>query len=50
MAELAQELLRVKECNFQPTHVNKLANEFRCYANYTTSVIDRSDKTHTTDE
>jgi len=34
MAELAEELLGVKECDFRPSHVNNLANEFRCYANY----------------
>jgi len=40
MAELAEELLGVKECEFRPSHVNNLANEFRCYANYkTTSLI-----------
>ena len=43
MAELAEELLGVKECDFRPGHVNNLANEFRCYTNYMTSVI------HTTD-
>jgi len=38
MAELAQELLGVKECDFRPCHVNNLANEFRCYANYKTTL------------
>jgi len=47
MAELAEELLGVKECGFRPSHVNSLANEFRCYANYTTSVIHTADSTHT---
>jgi len=45
MADLAEQLLGVKECGFRPRHVNNLANEFRCYANYCTSLTDRSDNT-----
>ena len=40
MAELAEQLLGVKECSFRPRHVNNLANEFRCYTNYSTSLTD----------
>jgi len=47
MAELAEQLLGVKDCGFRPSHVNNLANEFRCYANYTTSVIHAADSIHT---
>ena len=42
MAELAEELLGVKECNFRPSHANNLANEFRCYANYKACIVDGS--------
>jgi hypothetical protein len=42
MAELAAELLNVKECRFRPRHANNLANEFRCFVNYDTLVIDRN--------
>ena len=45
MAELAEELLAVHDCGFRPCHVNKLANEFRCYPNYTTSLM-----THVADD
>lgn len=34
MEELAERLLDVKKCDFQPRHQNNLANEFNCYANY----------------
>lgn len=50
MAELAETLLGVKDCGFRPTHVNKLANEFHCYTNYETSVINASHNTHTADD
>jgi len=45
MAELAEALLAVQDCGFKPMHVNKLANEFHCYTNYTTSVINASHNT-----
>ncbi|XP_021920955.1 EEF1A lysine methyltransferase 1 isoform X2 [Zootermopsis nevadensis] len=34
MEELAQRLLNVRKCKFEPRHKNNLANEFYCYANY----------------
>lgn len=43
MTELAQQLLGVTECSFRPSHINKLANEFCCYANYKTSLLHTSD-------
>jgi len=42
MAELAEKLLGVKECDFRPSHVNNLANEFRCYTNYTTTSLNHA--------
>jgi len=42
MAQLAEELLGVKECSFRPTHVNNLANEFRCYANFKACFTDKN--------
>jgi len=43
MSELAEQLLGVKDSGFRPRHVNNLANEFCCYANYCTSLMDTSD-------
>jgi 16S rRNA G966 N2-methylase RsmD len=40
MADTACEVLNVQECRFQPRHANNLANEFRCYANYDTVLLD----------
>ncbi|KAH0568209.1 EEF1A lysine methyltransferase 1 [Cotesia glomerata] len=34
MADLAERLLNVNKCDFQPHHKNNLANEFSCYANF----------------
>ncbi|XP_075216053.1 EEF1A lysine methyltransferase 1 isoform X2 [Lycorma delicatula] len=34
MERLAEKLLGVKKCKFEPRHKNNLANEFSCYANY----------------
>ncbi|XP_057338840.1 EEF1A lysine methyltransferase 1 [Microplitis mediator] len=34
MADLAEKLLNVKKCDFQPHHKNNLANEFSCFANF----------------
>ncbi|KAF2883303.1 hypothetical protein ILUMI_22863 [Ignelater luminosus] len=34
MADLAERLLDVRKCHFKPGHVNNLANEFCCYANF----------------
>lgn len=34
MADLADRLLSLKLCKFEPKHENNLANEFRCYANF----------------
>lgn len=35
MGELAEKLLELKKCNFEPHHRNNLANEFWCFANFT---------------
>ena len=35
MEELAFQLLGVRPCTFVPRHTRNLANEFRCYVNYT---------------
>jgi len=34
MGELADRLLQMKLCKFQPKHENNLANQFQCYANF----------------
>ncbi|KAK0182294.1 hypothetical protein PV327_000446 [Microctonus hyperodae] len=34
MGELAEKLLELKKCNFEPHHRNNLANEFWCFANF----------------
>lgn len=34
MEELAQKLLHLSPVSFVPEHAKKLANEFKCYANY----------------
>jgi len=34
MSDLAQRLLDVKKCAFKPGHLNNLANEFCCFANF----------------
>ena len=34
MAELADRLLSLKLCQFQPKHENNLANQFHCFANF----------------
>lgn len=34
MAELAQRLLHLKKCEFEPKHQNNLANEFWCFSNF----------------
>ena len=39
MEELAEKLLQAKVCEFIPLHERNLANEFRCYANYTTTYL-----------
>eukprot|EP00095_Tigriopus_kingsejongensis_P010160 maker-scaffold575_size133042-snap-gene-0.36 protein:Tk10160 transcript:maker-scaffold575_size133042-snap-gene-0.36-mRNA-1 annotation:"metallophosphoesterase 1 isoform x1" len=39
MGDMAERLLQLKAQEFKPTHRNNLANEFRCYANYTMSGI-----------
>jgi len=41
MADVAAELLDVKQTLFHPGHANNLANEFRCFVNYDTLVIDK---------
>ncbi len=38
MEESAKKYLDVKPCKFLPRHENNLANEFRVYANYDTSL------------
>ena len=39
MADLALKYLGVNECEFIPAHVNNLANEFRCYVNYNSTML-----------
>ncbi len=39
MEKLAHKLLGLKTCAFVPTHARNLGNEFRCYANYETSLL-----------
>ena len=39
MEEIAYKLLAVKPCNFQPKHDNQLQNEFRCYTNYDSEIL-----------
>lgn len=34
MAELAEQLLGVRDSGFSPTHRGNLANEFKCFTNY----------------
>ncbi|XP_063237073.1 LOW QUALITY PROTEIN: EEF1A lysine methyltransferase 1 [Bacillus rossius redtenbacheri] len=34
MADLAERLLGVKKCDFEPRHRNNLANDFFCFTNY----------------
>ena len=34
MAEMADRLLNLKVCTFQPQHQNNLANQFQCFANF----------------
>lgn len=34
MKELAEKLLDVTKCEFEPSHRNNLANEFWCYSNF----------------
>ena len=34
MTDLADRLLNLKLCQFQPHHKNNLANEFKCFANF----------------
>ena len=38
MEESAKKYLDVQPCKFLPRHENNLANEFRVYANYDTSL------------
>uniref|UniRef100_A0A5S6QJH2 Protein-lysine N-methyltransferase n=1 Tax=Trichuris muris TaxID=70415 RepID=A0A5S6QJH2_TRIMR len=40
MEGILTSLLEVKRCRFVPEHTRKLANEFRCYANYSTVHLD----------
>lgn len=34
MEDLANKLLALKPCEFQPQHERKLGNEFKCYTNF----------------
>ena len=44
MESLAWELLNLRVCtNFIPRHARNLANEFRCYSNYKTSLDSSSE-------
>ena len=36
----AEKFLGLKKCKYLPKHNKQLQNEFRCYANYTTTVLD----------
>jgi len=40
MEDLAERLLKVKVCRFQPKHARNLANVFYCYSNYVTTHLD----------
>ena len=39
MEELAEELLGVRDSGFRPTHTGNLANEFKCFTNYDSSLL-----------
>ncbi|KAJ8033735.1 EEF1A lysine methyltransferase 1 [Holothuria leucospilota] len=39
MEASVKKLLDLEICNFQPKHAKNLANEFRCFANYTTTYL-----------
>ncbi|KAM9709394.1 EEF1A lysine methyltransferase 1 [Menidia menidia] len=39
MAAAARELLGVEVCGFRPQHRRNLSNEFRCFTNYTSSLL-----------
>lgn len=39
MEELAGKLMDLKTCSFLPKHNHNLANEFRCYVNYESSLL-----------
>lgn len=39
MEEIADKLLGAKPCDFQPKHSNQLQNEFRCYTNYPSELL-----------
>lgn len=41
MAGLAQKLLNASPCSFQPRHTNQLQNEFRCYTNYNSDILNK---------
>lgn len=34
MEDLAERLLNLRKCKFEPRHKNNLANEFSCYSNF----------------
>ncbi|CAG2240743.1 EEF1AKMT1 [Mytilus edulis] len=42
MTDLADKLLGLKPCVFQPQHTNNLQNEFRCYTNYDSQLFNKS--------
>ena len=44
MKDLANRLLGVDECKYIPKHTKNLANEFRCYANFETKLLNTSDE------
>ncbi|KAG5283097.1 hypothetical protein AALO_G00038260 [Alosa alosa] len=39
MEEHAKKLMALKMCNFLPKHSHNLANEFRCYTNYESTLL-----------
>ena len=43
MTDLADRLLGVKPTKFLPRHSNGLQNEFRCFTNYDSDLLNKSD-------
>jgi hypothetical protein len=42
MGNLADRLLGLKPCIFLPQHANNLQNEFRCFTNYDSQLLNKS--------
>lgn len=47
MENLAKQLLSLKMCSFIPRHTRNLANEFRCFVNYKSNLLNSSSCTST---